>query len=115
MAAHAPVHDGSTSRATPSGNPGSQIRTDRRPPGRPTLSRAGDFARRHLDQAGASFMSIPKLDDLASQWTDTRTLCCYPSLSNFIGGVKSSKRLGAFQNFYAVGHGASEHVSGTLY
>jgi hypothetical protein len=60
-------------------------------------------------------MSIPTLDDLASQWTETRALCCYPSLSNFVGGVKSSKRLGAFQNFYAVGRGASEQVNGTIY
>jgi hypothetical protein len=42
------------------------------------------------------FSGIPYLDDLAAQIVPTSTLTCYPMIGNFLGGLKASKCIGAF-------------------
>ena len=40
------------------------------------------------------------LDAIAGPWVTTRTLACYPSLSNFFGALRSTKELGGIQFFH---------------
>lgn len=49
------------------------------------------------------FSGIPGLDDLAGQIIETKTLACYPTVSNFLGSVKSSKCLGGFDPSFFYG------------
>jgi hypothetical protein len=46
---------------------------------------------------------IPCLDELAGQWTDVRTLACYPTIGNFKGSVKVSKSFGGIDTEFFTG------------
>ncbi len=41
---------------------------------------------------------VPSLDELSGEWMDVNTLCSFPAVVNFAGGVQSSQNLTAFQN-----------------
>lgn len=42
--------------------------------------------------------AVPSLDELSGEWIDVNTLCSFPAVMNFAGGVQSSQNLTAFQN-----------------
>jgi hypothetical protein len=42
--------------------------------------------------------TVPSLDELSGDWMDVNTLCSFPSVVNFAGGVQSTKNLTAFRN-----------------
>ncbi|MGE5447261.1 MAG: hypothetical protein ACM3PR_02790, partial [Bacteroidales bacterium] len=43
------------------------------------------------------YSGVPSLDELAGQKVETKTLACYPAIGNFLGSVRASKQLGAFE------------------
>ncbi|WP_316838211.1 hypothetical protein [Pedobacter nutrimenti] len=42
--------------------------------------------------------AVPSLDELSSEWTEVNTLLNFPSVMNFVGGIKTSQNLTAFQD-----------------
>lgn len=49
------------------------------------------------------YSGVPSLDELAGQKVETKTLACYPAIGNFLGSVRASKQLGAFETQFLYG------------
>ena len=65
------------------------------------ISAFGQDIDKHKPSAPESHIAIsavPSLSELSGEWMDVSTLRNFPSVMNFVGGIRASRNLIAFQN-----------------